>query len=313
MALRRDRPLSFKDAIETAQIILSSSQALVEKGTIESEAIQLVQAAYRSATNRELSRLDLFTQLRESFPAAAGDRLLILATTRAEGKPLQHLVGYQTFLDHEYEVGPDVLIPRPETEGLVVLVQDYLLTFDARSILGIEVGVGSGAISIELLASYSSLRMTASDLQPHAIARAHKNADRILGTGAHRLALVQAQSVNEVFEPFLLYASGAYRNQVDFIVSNPPYLSQADSIEDEVRYFEPVSALYAPESDLLYFYRKIAQGAAQILKPGGAIFLEIPHERADLIQHLFRSSPWCTSKIHFDLAGRPRVLVASLA
>jgi release factor glutamine methyltransferase len=288
---------------------LSSSRELIVKGTIESESQQCVQAAYRQATGKPLLRLELFSKLSEHYPDAAGDRLLILCTQRSEGRPLQHLVGYQAFLDHDYEVGPDVLIPRPETEVLVRLIQESLAKKSSSELLGIEIGVGSGAISIELLASLGSLKMWASDIQGEALLRARRNAERILGPEVSRFTLIQAASPGEVLEPF----SHLVPQSLDFIVSNPPYLGHSDEIEDEVRYHEPRVALFAPEEDLLYFYRKIAEGAARFLKPKGQVFLELAHERAGSIQSLFASGLWSEVQVHQDLARRPRVLVATLA
>jgi release factor glutamine methyltransferase len=308
MAMLRARPHSFQEALSVAREILGASPELVARGTIPTEAEQLVEAAYRKATGKRLSRLDLFARAADRFPDAAGDHLLILAGTRAEGRPLQHLTGVQVFLNHEYEVGPDVLVPRPETEVLVQQALQDLKSLNDPPVLGLEIGTGSGIISIELLSELPSLRMIASELTAEAEQRARINATRILGVGVSRFQIVRANQPLEVWQPF----EGALQNQrADFIISNPPYLALTDAIDDEVIRHEPSTALFAPQSDLVYFYRAVASGAHQFLRSGGLVFMEIAHERAEETRKVFDASGW-NVRILPDLTQRDRVLVATL-
>lgn len=287
--------------------ILSSSHELIAKGSIDAEAEQLVIAAYRMAKGKVLSRMELYTRAQDRFPEDAGDRLLRLAGSRAEGKSLQHLTGTQFFLNHEYEVGPDVLVPRPETEFLVSRALEVLRRQPVPPVLGLEVGLGSGAISVELLSELPTLRMIASELTPQAEARAQSNAQRILGSEKNRLRIVRAGSALEVMQPFV-QVLGELR--AEFIISNPPYLTSTDDIEEEVRKNEPHTALFAPESDPLHFYREIAIHAERYLRPAGLAFLELASERASAVLELFLSSGW-TAQLLKDLTSRDRVLFAS--
>jgi release factor glutamine methyltransferase len=310
VASRRDRPHGFQDALKITREILSSSRELIAKGSIDTEAEQLVMAAYRMATGKSLTRLELFTRISDRYPDQAGDKLLVLAGSRAEGKPLQHLTGVQVFLDHEYEVGPDVLVPRPETEVLVQYALSGLRSLKRPLALGLEIGLGSGAISVELLAAFPSLRMLGSELTDLAASRAERNASRILGKSAGpRFKVVRALSPLEVWEPFERVLTGEER--ADFVISNPPYLSTSDPIEAEVLRHEPATALFAPESDLIHFYRVVALRAERFLKPGGFAFMELAPERAQEIQFVFAAAGW-NVQIFPDLAERERVLVASL-
>src|SRR6185437_10460396 len=136
----RELPHSFSEALRVCKEILSANHDLVIRGSLDSEAEQLVIGAHRSAGGEFLSRSDLYSRLQDAYSAAAGERLLILAGQRAEATPLQHVLGYQVFLDHEYEVDSSTLIPRPETE---VLVTEAIgeLKFPR---LGLEIGLGSG-------------------------------------------------------------------------------------------------------------------------------------------------------------------------
>src|ERR1700678_3795031 len=115
MALGRELPQSFLDALKLAASILARNPTLVQRRLVDTEAEQIVMIAYRRATGKTLSRVDLFMKRDDRFPEEAGESVIVLASLREEGRLLQHLSGFQTFLNHEYEVGPDVLIPRPET------------------------------------------------------------------------------------------------------------------------------------------------------------------------------------------------------
>ena len=253
---------TFQAVLKAVRETLEKSPEVAAKGCIETEAEQLVVAAYQKEMGRPLSRLDLFTRISDEFPAAANARLLSWTEERAQGKPLQHVTGVQVFLDHEYEVGPDVLIPRPETELLVVTALDYLRRESPAARLGLEVGLGSGVISIELLAAFPTLEMVASELTDVAASRAQINAMRVLGSGANRLRILRASSALEVMEPFERDLSNVAKDaQADFLISNPPYLSTKDPIEPEVLQHEPSTALFAPPEDLLHFYRLISLSA----------------------------------------------------
>lgn len=313
MAMAKDRPLGFREAIQVVSQILSKNHDLVSRGLVDVEAEQIVMAAYRYATGRSLNRLELFSRMREAFPARAGDKVLEWAHLRAEGQLLQHLLGYQAFLNHEYEVSPDVLVPRPETELLVVTAIEELKKLKKPSLLGIEVGLGSGVISIELLHAFLSLHMLGSELQVEARDIALRNAEKILGAEqtSERFECVAVKNASEVLEPFFEVLHG---RRADFLISNPPYLlkSNHESIEvdSEVFQYEPHVALFAPESDPLYFYQKIKETVSELLTEEGQVFLEIPHERAQAIYELFEGSGW-KSKLVQDLNQRDRILIAN--
>jgi release factor glutamine methyltransferase len=311
-ASHRDRPHSFKDALRVAQEILGMSAELVAKGSIEAESELLVLAAYRPEIGRSLTRLELFSRINDRLPDAAGDRLLILAGARAQGKPLQHLTGVQIFLDHEYEVGPDVLVPRPETEVLADHARAYLRALPHPPSLGLEIGLGSGVLSVELLSALPSLKMVSSELTDVASLRAQSNARRILGSErANDLRIVRPKESLEVWEPFERANLGGAAARADFLISNPPYLAPSDPIEAEVAQHEPSAALYAPQSDPLYFYREIALRGQRFLRPGARVFLEIAVERAAETLRVFVENTWKEAVLLPDLTGRDRVLIAS--
>lgn len=306
-AFSRDLPTGFDEALRLAQAILSRNLELVERGSLLSEAEQIVVAAYRRATGKSLSRVELYTRLADRLPEAAGEQVIVLASGRAEGKLLQHLTGTQFFYEHEYDVGPDVLVPRPETEVLVARALAHLGKGRSPQ-LGLEIGLGSGCISIELLASVPELRMVSSELSIAASTKARENANRILQGGAGRLEIIRAETALSVWEPFSRVLGD---RRADFLVSNPPYLVDASEADVEVLAHEPREALFSPEQDPVYFYRMIALRAEEFVKPGGRAWLELAHERASVVLELFKDRGWQASLIE-DLTGRPRVLEATL-
>lgn len=319
MAMGKDRPSSFRDAMQRASQILARNPHLVSQGLVDVEAEQIVLAAFRRATGQKISRAELFMRMRDPFPPQAGDQVVEWSTLRADGRILQYLIGYQSFLNHEYEVSPAVLVPRPETELLVRVILEELKE-EFKKVgrtprFGLEVGVGSGVISIELLDAFPDFRILSSEVDPQAQQIALRNAERILGKqkAAESLEVVLAQESSQVLEPFFDRIQG---RRADFLVSNPPYLvkikNESHETDQDVFEHEPHLALFAPQSDSLYFYREIAEKSALLLTEEALIFLEIPHERADAIQELFQKAEW-NSRLVRDLNQRERILIANRA
>ncbi|MCM2323861.1 MAG: hypothetical protein NDJ90_11430, partial [Oligoflexia bacterium] len=222
MASGHELPGSFREALAIARRLLSASHELVRRDLVDAEAEILVMEAYRKVAGRALSRSEFYLRTADRYPEAAAAILLTWAGARAEGRLLQHLTGVQVFLNHEYEVGPDALVPRPETEVLVTVATEELGGGRSTPVRGLEIGLGSGAIAIELLSRFPGLRIRASELSEGAVALAVRNAEKILGSGwATRLEIVRPGTALEVFEPF---AQGLQRGPADFLISNPPYL-----------------------------------------------------------------------------------------
>ncbi|MDR3607723.1 MAG: peptide chain release factor N(5)-glutamine methyltransferase [Oligoflexia bacterium] len=308
-AFGQDLPTSFDSALRLAAAILSRNSELISRGVIQAEAELLVIEAYRRSGHASLTRMELYSRLADRFPEAAGEALIIMAGARSEGKILQHITGKQVFLDHEYEVGPDVLVPRPETEAMVAHAVKILAEqFDApRS--GIEIGLGSGIISIELLSRFPSLRMISSELTEEAARRAGSNANRILGSGSRglgRLQILRAPNALDVWGAFRSLASEG-KPRAQFLVSNPPYLAPSDPIDREVLEQEPRTALFPPGTDPLHFYREIAGGLDEFLEPTGIVFLEIAPERSVEARALFARYDRDV-RVYSDLNGRDRFI-----
>lgn len=225
--------------------------------------------------------------------------------------PLQHLTREQNFFGRYFEVGPEVLIPRPETEVLMESVLNWIGQENRGVVFGAEIGTGSGIIPITLaLESRSVLRFLATELSPEALRRAQDNA-RLLGLSSDAITWIKIQDRSDVTSTLLQWVQRSSK-KLDLLVSNPPYLQQGFAeAEEQVERFEPAEALFAPEQDALFYYRAIAKAAQFLVEPGGMIFLEIPHERAQLILDLFRTG-FESLRLIPDLSGRSRVLEAKV-
>ncbi len=298
---------NFDEALRRVVGVLESSAEIRKRGVARAEAEQIMISAARAVSRLRLERVDLYGMGGEPISPGVAAKALSIAEARASGRLLQHLTGSQAFLGHEYRVTPSVLVPRPETEALVAVALATLRGRPSPPCVGLEVGLGSGVISIELLAQHSGLQMVASELSRAAIEVAGENAKAILGEkGASRLRVIRPQGALDVLDPF----PEAIDAPADFLVSNPPYLSTEDEIDPEVRLHEPGEALFpAGGAGPMHFYRRIAEGGEALLRPGGYVFLEVPHQRAQSIRGEFERSGWRVV-IHPDLNGRERVLVA---
>jgi len=271
----------------------------------DTEAEILVCHAIRKYTGHLPTRMDFFSRMGTHASSQEIELTLALAKRVAAGELLQHVTGFQVFLDHEYRVSPDVLIPRPETEGLVRMAMEKLKSATPPA-LGLEIGVGSGILSIELLAHFPGLRMIASEISPAAAIMARLNAELIL-ENPERLTLVQAKTQQEVLAPLL---DGLASGKADFLISNPPYLAEVSEANADVAKQEPHAALFAPPGDPLFFYREIAAALPQAVRTGGWCFLEVPHERSQEIAKLFHSVSSHQEMI-LDLNGRDRCLAVT--
>ena len=233
----------------------------------------------------------------EPLPDREGLRFNWLVESRAGRQPLQHLTGTQAFWRHDFVVGPDVLIPRPETEILVEQAV-RLVASVARPRIA-DVGTGSGCIAVSLAAERPDALVVASDISRPALRVAASNAARLLATV--RLPLVRAD---------LLSAFGA--GALDLVVSNPPYVTAAEwsGLAVEVRDHDPRRAL-VPEEGVEALYTRLFADAARVLRPGGSVAVEVGAGQADMISGLATAASLASVRRVTDLAGIPRVVIAA--
>ncbi len=243
-------------------------------------------------------RLDLYLDHHKPLNADEKQAFRDRIRRRSQGEPVAYILGRKEFYGHEFEVGPATLIPRPETEHLIeILLQSF--AEDAAPV-GIDIGTGSGCIAITLKKERPQWQIEAWDLSRDALAVAARNADRLSAPVHFRL------------QDALASQSWVDRPQAfDFIVANPPYIapSEKPDLPISVSRFEPAMALFAEERGLI-FYRIFAQEAAQSLRQGGKIFLEIGSGQASDVSLLLEAAGWQNVRVQQDLAGLDRVVSA---
>jgi len=223
-----------------------------------------------------------------------------LVARRAGREPLQYLTGVQEFWSLAFEVTPAVLIPRPETEGII---EAFLRLNRAPDPVVLDIGTGSGCLAVAVAHELPGARVHASDVSEEALRVARRNA------AVHGVSERVRFRRGDLFEP---ERGRGLEGAVDFILSNPPYVADEDldGLMPEVRDHEPRSAL-AAGPDGLFVHRRLAAGAADFLKPGAYFIAEIGRGQETPLRDLYRDHARLELiAIDPDLAGVPRVLIA---
>ena len=243
-----------------------------------------------------VERFDLYREPGREVTDAAADRYQALLDRRAAHEPLQHLLGFEDFRGLRLRVGPDVLVPRPETEGLVEWAIEAL--GDRPDAVIADVGTGSGAIACALAAALPRARVLAVECSPRALAVARVNVGA-LGL-ADRITLLEGD---------LLAPLASWRGRVDAIVANPPYLPAGviASLPREVSAFEPRLALDGGPDGLRVFRRLVA-AAPPLLRPGGWILMEIGEDQAGALASLMAAEGFTAIASRQDLRGVERYI-----
>jgi release factor glutamine methyltransferase len=244
------------------------------------------------------SRAEMLLRQDDPLPTGFEEAFNALVERRARREPAAYIRGKQEFWSREFDVTPDVLIPRPESE-LIVEELINLLPVDAPALPRrvADIGTGSGCIAVSVAAERPHVHVVATDISRAALDVARRNAEAA-GVAA-RIEFVECAYLSGATGPF------------DFILANPPYISESEyeELAPEVREYEPQMALLAGE-DGLRDIRQIVDAAAARLKPGGTLFMEIGHTQGDSLATLVKAFPSLTlSRISTDLQRIPRVAV----
>lgn len=214
-----------------------------------------------------------------------------------QGNPVQYIAGKAPFLEFWLNVSPAVLIPRPETEELVLLVTQRMKGRQVAKIL--DLGTGSGCIAIGLKSRFPESTVIAADVSVDALKVAKENFDLL----------------HLDITPFHLDVLGDSfpKEQFDLIVSNPPYIpiSESTTLDSKVVDYEPELALFTPDNDPLLFYNIIAQKAKTRLSSHGMIAFETHFRYADSVLNLLQSLGY-ESELFSDMQGLPRIVIGRL-
>jgi release factor glutamine methyltransferase len=270
--------------------------AEARRGLPAREARWLVEEASGWEGAEHLLHLD------DPVTAKAMVRFDAMLARRLAGEPIQYVLGHWPFRTLDLMIDERVLIPRPETEGLV----DHALAvlngpgLDGPG-LAIDLGTGSGAIALSLVAEHKDVEVWATDVSADAIAVARANLAGLGGRPARRVRLV----AGDWFEGL----PNELRGQVRLIVANPPYVAGGDPLPDEVVDWEPAGAIVAGPTGLEAIERIVADAPGWLVD-GGALVMEIGETQGPAATALAGAAGFDAVAVHPDLSGRPRVLVA---
>lgn len=279
------RPLSRSGAVRWASGLLARA-ALDSPRQEAEELLAEVLSAPRYAAYLE-PRLPLTLEER--------DRFVAVVQRRARREPLQYLIGRETFYGLDLTVTPDVLIPRPETEGAVTAVLNAVANLQAPVVA--DLGTGSGCLALAVAGAHRDAVVYAVDDSPAALRVARENAERLGLTPRVRFL------DGDLFAP--LAQRGIH---VDVVVSNPPYVADDDyaHVQAEVR-FEPEGALRGGPDGLRY-YRRIVSEASAVLAPGARVVLELGFGQAEAVRALAERGGFDIERLDEDFNGIPRIM-----
>ena len=242
-----------------------------------------------------LNKIDIRSQLENSISAENQKEFLKIISILKEGKPYQQILGETYFYGNKFFVDENILIPRPETEELIELIESRLSHLKKEKLKILDVGTGSGCISISLAKIFPNAEVSSIDISEKALNIAQKNADFY----KVKINFIQKDYLTEKLDEIY-----------DIIVSNPPYIDvlEKEEISHSVKGFEPNIALFAPENRVLAFYEKIAQDSENHLKKGGSVFLEINQKLGKETLQLFQDV-LTESELVKDLSENDRLVI----
>ncbi len=271
-----------------AEILSLSAQHLMQKGISQARR----DAEDLMASVLKLTRLDLYLYFDRPIEERELNELRDRLSRRAKGEPLQYIVGGVDFYHCRFKVSPAVLIPRQETEILVDKVFKELQKRDLKGKSLLDLCCGSGCISISLKKQFPELQVVATDISFDALKIAKENSQ----SNHVEIELLQGDFLDAV-----------HGRQFDFVVCNPPYISEVDfaRLENSVKGFEPMQALLAPDQGLS-FYKRFARNGRSVLRSGGAVWFEIGYNQGESMKEIFLQPYWKNPLLEKDWSGKDR-------
>lgn len=285
-----------------------SNSALYSRSRVEilDGAIRHLRAANRSSPRRtaewlltellECDRADLYAEPERSVSPEVETQFEEMVDRRVDGEPIQHILGYASFYGLKFEVSPDVMVPRPETELVVERALSCLEGVEEPRVF--DVGTGSGCIALTIKHERPDALVYGCDVSRNALAVARRNAGRL--------------SLDVEF--FMSDVSGNTRPEVgsrglDLIVSNPPYIPRAEatSLPDVVRNYDPEVALFAND-DPLSVYRDLTSWVHRLCRPEGAFVFEVHADYGEKVKSVLVQNGIRDVHLQRDLNNRPRII-----
>ncbi|OWV17178.1 protein-(glutamine-N5) methyltransferase, release factor-specific [Fibrobacter sp. UWB4] len=277
------------------------------------------------------NRMDLYLNFEKPLTPAELDVLRTMVARRATSEPLQHIIGDTSFRGFIIKCDRRALIPRPETESLVDMASDCLKGIEKPFI--VEIGTGTGAISIACAKEIAGAKILATDVSEDALALARTNAEAngLAGNSSEQsansaadasasaasptstLTFAQGDLLNAVTADVIANVAGASADsatlpKIDCLIANLPYIpdSEKDKLQPEVAKYDPALALFGG-ADGLDLVRKLLQQTEGKLKPGASILLEIGSEQGEMLKAEAEKYPWLEfTGIHKDFCNNVR-------
>ncbi|MBO6075833.1 MAG: peptide chain release factor N(5)-glutamine methyltransferase, partial [Fibrobacter sp.] len=265
------------------------------------------------------NRMDLYLNFEKPLTPAELDVLRTMVARRATREPLQHIIGDTSFRGFIIKCDRRALIPRPETESLVDMAADSLKGIEKPFI--VEIGTGTGAISIACAKEIAGAKVLATDVSEDALALARTNAEANgLGgsnadvdaagasAGSASLTFAQGDLLNAITADVIANVAGDASAKIDCLIANLPYIpdSEKDKLQPEVAKYDPALALFGG-ADGLDLVRKLLQQTEGKLKPGASILLEIGSEQGEMLKAEAEKYPWLEfTGIHKDFCNNVR-------
>lgn len=277
------------------------------------------------------NRMDLYLNFEKPLTPAELDVLRTMVARRATREPLQHIIGDTSFRGFIIKCDRRALIPRPETESLVDMAADCLKGIEKPFI--VEIGTGTGAISIACAKEIAGAKVLATDVSEDALALARTNAEAngLAGNpdaesaasstdftasassassanAASTLTFAQGDLLNAITADVIANVAGDATAKIDCLIANLPYIpdSEKDKLQPEVAKYDPALALFGG-ADGLDLVRKLLQQTEGKLKPGASILLEIGSEQGEMLKAEAEKYPWLEfTGIHKDFCNNVR-------
>ncbi|HZR53558.1 MAG TPA: peptide chain release factor N(5)-glutamine methyltransferase [Streptosporangiaceae bacterium] len=280
---------------EVALAVSRLAEAGVESPRTDAELI--------AAAVHNVKRTELHTVADASFDA----RFWVDIARREAREPLQHITGRAAFRFLDLEVGPGVFVPRPETEVMTGWAIDRLREMDVDAPVVVDLGTGSGAISLSIAQEVPRARVHAVEADPLARAWAERNVSRYVETATYTAGRVMVHAGDFCSATVLPELDGT----VDLVVTNPPYIPVGAVVPPEVGEYDPPAALWSG-ADGLDAIRAVERTARRLLRPGGLLAVEHGSVQGAAVYWVFAEElGWRDTRNNKDLAGRDRFVTTA--
>ncbi|OEG62503.1 MAG: protein-(glutamine-N5) methyltransferase, release factor-specific [Halanaerobium sp. MDAL1] len=279
------------------ELLNRSDQFLAERG-IESSRLD---AEVLMADLLDMERINLYVKYDYPLKSTEINSYREMIKKRAQHIPVAYITEKKEFMSLEFTVREGILIPRPDTENLVEAVIEYCRNKELDKPQIIDVGTGSGAIAVSLAHYLEDSKVVGVDLSAQALKVARENMEK--HELSERMSILKSDLLAEFIKREI--------KGIDIIVSNPPYISEAEmeELSPEVKK-EPETALKAGKDGLDY-YRRLIPEAEKVLKEGGSLFLEIGYRQAEAVSELFGDG-WKDVEVKKDYSENDRIVSAVL-